>query len=60
MSKGKELEAIIRISGDIDKGIKRAIDGIVNNLDEMEAAARKAGGEVGELAGHIQIGRAHV
>lgn len=54
MGKGRELEAVIRISGDIDKSIKKALDNVTNNLDAMEAAARKANGPIGELAGKIQ------
>ncbi len=51
--KGKELETVIRISGELDKSIQKALDSVAGNLDQMEAAAREAGGEVGALAGRI-------
>lgn len=50
---GKTLETIIRLSGDLDKGIQKALDGVTKNIDQMEAAARKATGAAGELAGKI-------
>lgn len=53
MGKGKELETVIRISGELDKSIQKALDSVAANLDQMEIAARKANGEVGALAGKI-------
>lgn len=51
---GKTLETVIRLSGDLDKGIQKALDGVTKNIDQMEAAARKATGAAGELAGKIE------
>lgn len=51
---GRELETTIRLSGELDKGIQNAINAVSSSLDKMEAAARKAIGPAGELAGKIQ------
>lgn len=50
----KELEAVVRISGNIDARLKSAIDAAVKRLDQLEAAAKESGGAVGELADKIK------
>ena len=49
----KVLESTIRISGDLDVSVQRALDGVVSNIDALEAASRKATGAVGAVAGKI-------
>lgn len=50
----KELEAVVRISGNIDAKLKSAIEAAVRRLDQLEEAARESGGAVGELADKIK------
>lgn len=50
---GKTLETVIQISGALDHSVKKALDTVADNMDQLEAAARKAGGAAGELAGKI-------
>lgn len=50
----RELEAVVRISGNIDARLKSAIDAAVKRLDQLEAAAKESGGAVGELADKIK------
>lgn len=52
--KSREFETIIKLSGALDQSVLKAIDTVAANLDQLEAAARTAGGAAGELAGHIQ------
>ena len=51
--KGKILESTIRISGDLDVSVQKALGGVLANLDELEAASRKAEGAIGKVAGKI-------
>ena len=51
---GRDFETPIRISGELDKGLQKALHAVADSMDEMEAAARKAMGPAGELAGKIQ------
>lgn len=51
--KGKILESTIRISGDLDVSVQKALGGVLANLDELEAASRKAEGAIGKVAGEI-------
>lgn len=50
----KELEAVVRISGNLDAKLKSAVDAAVKRLDQLEAAAKESGGAVGELADKIK------
>ena len=50
----KELEATIRISGNIDARLRSAIEQAVKRLDQLDAAAKESGGAVGELADKIK------
>lgn len=50
---GKVLETTIRISGDLDTSVQKALDGVLSNMDEIEAASRKATGAIGAVAGKI-------
>lgn len=50
----KELEATIRISGNIDARLRSAIEAAVKRLDQLDAAAKESGGAIGELADKIK------
>lgn len=50
----KELEATIRISGNIDARLRSAIESAVKRLDQLDAAAKESGGAIGELADKIK------
>lgn len=50
----KELEAVVRISGNLDANLRSAIDAAVKRLDQLDAAAKESGGAIGELADKIK------
>lgn len=54
MAKGKEMKATIVIDGKTDPAIRKAIEDLANNMDDIEAAAKAAAGASGELASVIK------
>ena len=42
MAKGKEMKATIVIDGKTDPAIRKAIEDLANNMDDIEAAAKAA------------------
>lgn len=53
MAKGKTMETTIKISGEIDSSIKKALADIESNMSGLESAAKQAAGAAGELTSYI-------
>lgn len=51
---GKELDALIKISGEVDKSLKSAIKGVAKQMDALEKAANDAQGSSADLASTIR------
>lgn len=51
---GKELDAAIRIAGEIDKSLKTAVKGIADQMDALEKAANNAQGSSADLEKSIR------
>lgn len=50
---GKQLEAILRVSGEVDGSLKQAIKTVSDRLDQLNDAAQKAQGSSADLASTI-------
>lgn len=51
---GKQLEAELMISGDLDESLKKAIQAAADRMDEISEAANSAAGATGELSDMIK------
>lgn len=51
---GKKLDAALRISGELDASLRKAIEAAADRMDEISDAAQKAGGATAELSNMIK------
>lgn len=54
MASARELDALIRVSGEVDRSVRRAIENISDQMDALQAAARAAQGSSAELSDTIK------
>ena len=54
MPRGRELETVVRISGDIDQSLQRVVDQAAQQIEELNEVARKAMGAYDDLNDEIR------
>lgn len=54
MASGKEIEALIRVSGEVDKTVRQAIKSVSAQMDALQEAANRAQGSSADLSDTIR------
>lgn len=54
MASGKEIEALIRVSGEVDKTVRQAIKSVLSQMDALQEAANRAQGSSADLSDTIR------